>query len=88
VKNPVSKFAFQVHNLRRYAVEGVREKMRDGASVGANGGALQVESSLPFKCNLQRYTTAPPAWRRVGFGTFHHTLQSKHIQFMTASMVQ
>jgi hypothetical protein len=46
VKKPVSKFAFQVHNLRRYIAwlfaSGIFWTL---LSVGVTGGALHVESS-------------------------------------------
>jgi hypothetical protein len=52
VKKPVSKFAFQVHNLQRYNVDRSQTEIEKnmhqtltGLEYGLIGGALQVESS-------------------------------------------
>jgi hypothetical protein len=47
VKKPVSKFAFQVHNLQRYTtdVEFTLGESFNGLIYDVHGGELQVESS-------------------------------------------
>jgi hypothetical protein len=48
VKKPVSKLAFQVHNLQRYTAEPPNSEWNstlDTLELSLNGGALQVESS-------------------------------------------
>jgi putative flippase GtrA len=67
VKNPVSKFAFQVHNLQRYIAVGVAAAAVAAVSaVVAAVAAVSAAAAAAGRCRAGTCasTTAARAWRR------------------------